>query len=84
MDAQRSRRTRDQARKSWYAYYRQVRFARWFGFIETNTKTDWDQLYRGAPIRNKPGTWSAPVIPATLNHWSQTDQCFIQDAPSRH
>jgi hypothetical protein len=36
MDAQRSRRTRDQARKAWYAYYRQVRFARWFGFIESD------------------------------------------------
>ena len=33
MDSHRSRRTRDQARKSWYAYYRQVRFTRWFGFI---------------------------------------------------
>ncbi|QEH34881.1 hypothetical protein OJF2_34260 [Aquisphaera giovannonii] len=32
MDARRSRRTRDRARKSWYAYYRQVRFARWLGF----------------------------------------------------
>ena len=27
MDAQRSRRTKDQARKAWYAYYRQLRFA---------------------------------------------------------
>jgi hypothetical protein len=34
MDARRSRRTRDPARKSWYAYYRQVRFARWFGYIQ--------------------------------------------------
>ena len=34
MESHRSRRTRDQARKAWYAYYRQVRFARWFGFIE--------------------------------------------------
>jgi hypothetical protein len=34
MEAHRSRRTRDQARKAWYAYYRQVRFARWFGVIE--------------------------------------------------
>ena len=33
MDAQRSRRTKDQARKAWYAYHRQVRFARWLGFI---------------------------------------------------
>jgi hypothetical protein len=34
MEAHRSRRTRDQARKAWYAYYRQIRFARWFGIIE--------------------------------------------------
>ena len=33
MESHRSRRTRDEARKAWYAYYRQVRFARWFGFI---------------------------------------------------
>ncbi|WP_165226719.1 hypothetical protein [Aquisphaera insulae] len=32
MDARRSRRTRDRARQSWYAYYRQVRFARFLGF----------------------------------------------------
>ena len=36
MDAQRSRRTKDKARKAWYAYYRQVRFARWLGFIEVD------------------------------------------------
>ena len=36
MDAQRSRRTRDKARKAWYEYYRQVRFARWLGFIEAD------------------------------------------------
>jgi len=36
MDSHRSRRTRDQARKTWYAYYRQVRFARWFGFIRSD------------------------------------------------
>jgi hypothetical protein len=34
MDGQRSRRTRDHARRTWYAYYRQVRFARWLGFVE--------------------------------------------------
>ncbi len=34
MEAHRSRRTRDQARKAWYAHYRQIRFARWVGFIE--------------------------------------------------
>ena len=31
MDARRSRRTKDAIRKAWYAYYRQVRFARWLG-----------------------------------------------------
>jgi hypothetical protein len=40
MDLHRSRRTRDQARKVWYAYYRQVRFARWFGFIEEDANLD--------------------------------------------
>lgn len=40
MDAQRTRRTRDQARKTWYAHYRQIRFARWFGFIDTDTDLD--------------------------------------------
>ena len=34
MDARRSRRTKDQARKAWYADYRQVRFARWLGFVK--------------------------------------------------
>jgi hypothetical protein len=38
MDARRNRRTRDQARKHWYAHYRQVRFARWFGFIESDAE----------------------------------------------
>ena len=40
MDAHRSRRTRDQARKAWYAYYRQVRFARWFGLIGEDANLD--------------------------------------------
>ncbi len=34
MEAHRNRRTKDPARKHWYAYYRQVRFARWFGLIQ--------------------------------------------------
>ena len=34
MDARRSRRTKDRARKAWYAYYRQIRFARWLGFAK--------------------------------------------------
>ncbi len=81
MDAQRSRRTRDQARKCWYAYYRQVRFARWFGFIETDTNADWSQLYRSTPIRNKPQPWTNLAIPAAVDAWSQAD-LFQSNAPS--
>ena len=40
MESHRSRRTKDQARKAWYAHYRQVRFARWFGFIEEDANLD--------------------------------------------
>lgn len=83
MDAQRSRRTRDQARKSWYAYYRQVRFARWFGFIETDTKADWSQLYRSTPNRNKPQLWTDLTIPAAVDAWTRTD-LFQSNAPSVH
>jgi hypothetical protein len=48
MDAQRSRRTKDEARKAWYAYYRQVRFARWFGFIEDDA--DLSLLFRNSTV----------------------------------
>ncbi|QDV36821.1 hypothetical protein ElP_47500 [Tautonia plasticadhaerens] len=34
MDASRARRTRDPARRAWYARYRQWRFARHYGFLE--------------------------------------------------
>jgi len=40
MESHRSRRTKDQARKTWYAYYRQIRFARWFGFIQEGANLD--------------------------------------------
>jgi hypothetical protein len=40
MESHRRRRTRDQARKAWYAHHRQVRFARWFGFIREVTDLD--------------------------------------------
>lgn len=33
MDARRSRRTKGKARKAWYAYHSQVRFARWSGIV---------------------------------------------------
>jgi hypothetical protein len=36
MEAHRCRRTKDHARKTWYAYYRQLRFARWLGSIEVD------------------------------------------------
>ena len=48
MDARRSRRTRDQVRRAWYAYYRQVRFARWLGFLKGNA--DPIRAYRGEGI----------------------------------
>ena len=34
MEARRSRRTLDRARKTWYADYRRMRFTRWFSPIE--------------------------------------------------
>jgi hypothetical protein len=40
MEAHRRRRTRDQARKRWYAHYRQVRFARWLGFLGDTSSLD--------------------------------------------
>jgi hypothetical protein len=37
MDGSRKRRTKDRARKVWYAHHRQVRFARWLGFPRPET-----------------------------------------------
>jgi hypothetical protein len=82
MDAQRSRRTKDQARRAWYAYYRQVRFARWFGFIEIDA--DWNQLYRGTSIRKEAEAWSGIAIPARVSDWSQTDLRLQPNPPSAH
>ncbi len=71
MDAQRSRRTRDEARKTWYAYYRQVRFARWFGFLDPGLQPD--QICRNAAFLN-----GISVRPLTANvgldqaDWSET------------
>jgi hypothetical protein len=48
MDVQRCRRTRDQARRVWYAYDRQMRFARWLGFVEGNA--DVSRAYRSAMV----------------------------------
>ncbi len=50
MDACRSRRTKDRSRKAWYAYYRQVRFARWFGFVKVDS--DLIRAYRNGRISN--------------------------------
>ena len=82
MDAQRNRRTKDQARRAWYAYYRQVRFARWFGFIEIDA--DWNQIYRGTPIRKESETCSGFAIPARVSDWSKTDLRFQPNVPSAH
>jgi len=82
MDAQRSRRTKDQARRAWYAYYRQVRFARWFGFIEI--EADWNQISRGRSIQKESGAWSGFTIPARVSDWSQTDIRLQPNPPSAH
>ena len=50
MDAHRSRRTKDQTRKAWYAYYRQVRFTRWLGFVKVDG--DLIRAYRGVGSSN--------------------------------
>jgi hypothetical protein len=55
MDSHRTRRTRDQARKVWYAHCRQVRFARRLGFVGANAD----------PIRDFRDPRS--VIPPTLD-----------------
>ncbi len=52
MESHRSRRTKDQARKTWYAYYRQVRFARWFGVIHGDANLD--RVCLSAPSTGSP------------------------------
>ena len=75
MEAHRSRRTRDQARKLWYAHYRQVRFARWFGFIAEDAKLD--QFFRVVHgtgeavldgVRTPIQAGFAVLVPAEANH----------------
>ena len=49
MDARRNRRTKDRARKIWYALYRQLRFARWMGFANGDPATAlamWQDCYQ--------------------------------------
>ena len=50
LDSHRSRRTKDRSRKAWYAYYRQVRFARWLGFVKVE-----DDLIRAYRNVSNPG-----------------------------
>ncbi|MGC8644361.1 MAG: hypothetical protein ACP5XB_31245 [Isosphaeraceae bacterium] len=69
MDAQRSRRTRDKARKAWYAYYRQVRFARLFGFIEIDTAGN--QIWRKGSIKDELASHPLPITPSAMKPWSQ-------------
>ena len=55
MEAHRSRRTKDQARKAWYAHYRQVRFARWFGSSRRMpTSIESSSIYRHLHARSSP------------------------------
>jgi hypothetical protein len=69
MEAHRSRRTRDRARKAWYAYYRQVRFARWFGFIEIDG--DVNRAFRTTVILNKTTIRPCLEDPVNMNDWNQ-------------
>ena len=82
MDAQRTRRTKDKARRTWYAYYRQVRFARWFGFIEI--EADWNQILRCKSIQKESGAWSGFTNAARVSDWSQTEIQLQTNSPSAH
>jgi hypothetical protein len=70
MDARRSRRTRDHARKAWYAYYRQVRFARWFGFIESDA--DLNLLLRNPAAPNPTPFEIRHESPPPASVWSES------------
>jgi hypothetical protein len=68
MDSHRSRRTKDHARRVWYAYYRQVRFARWFGFIGEDADLDrgfLDLPSTTCPRLDEPGSGSEPHLNAS-------------------
>ncbi len=80
MDAQRSRRTRDQARKTWYAYYRQVRFARWFGFIELDP--DGKQTVQGALPPGGPASRSPLSYSVRLPGWERSASQVTSNGPS--
>jgi hypothetical protein len=79
MDARRSRRTRDQVRRAWYAYYRQVRFARWLGFIEIEHEEDWNHVLRGTTSKvTKPQ--SRPSTAASVGDWNRPALRFASSA----
>ena len=72
MDARRSRRTKGKARKAWYAFYRQLRFARWLGFVKV--EDDLIRAYRTYPSRIEQsfGTFRVAVV---WNHARQEPEC---------
>ena len=53
-----------------------------FGFIEIDA--DWNQIYRGTPIRKGSEAWSGYAIPARANGWSKTDLRLQPNASSAH
>jgi hypothetical protein len=79
MDARRSRRTRDQVRRAWYAYYRQVRFARWLGFIEIEDQGDWNQVLRGTTMSCAETPQARPVT-ASVSDWNKPALRFASSA----
>lgn len=66
VDGCRRRRTKDRSRKTWYAYYRQVRFARWLGF--RNADADLIQGFRRRPV--------SPVKPCSA--WLYNTSRFVR------
>jgi hypothetical protein len=69
MEAHRRRRTRDDARKVWYAHHRQVRFARWLGFVGDTVSLDQrlvDSRSTG-PTKAQPRGSSEPLMNASCS-----------------
>jgi hypothetical protein len=52
MDGSRARRTRDRARRAWYAGWRQYRFARHYGFVSGTTTSGAARIC--CPMKNQP------------------------------
>ena len=65
MDARRSRRTKDQARRAVVCVLQAGALSRWFGLIEI--EADWNQISRGRSIRKESGAWSGFAIPARVS-----------------